>query len=147
MEVKFRISVKAIELSNFLLGESMRALKAYPERMKQLDLTDSDLELIEEFRQKTVKTLTKSKGKTLVERQKIFYSKLIPYISEYGKVIVRDFYEYWTEHNENGKKMKFEMQKVFDIKRRLVTWSKNQKRFNNDKSDTKKSRIERFLEG
>ncbi len=35
------------------------------------------------------------------------------------------FILYWTEHNPKGFKMKFEMQKVFDIGRRLNTWSKN----------------------
>lgn len=58
MEVKFRISVKSIELSNFLLAEAVRSLKAYPERMKELDLSEKDLELIEEYRKKSIKCLT-----------------------------------------------------------------------------------------
>ena len=35
------------------------------------------------------------------------------------------FCNYWTESKTNGKKMRFEMQKTFDIARRLVTWSNN----------------------
>ena len=39
--------------------------------------------------------------------------------------ILKDFVMYWTESNENGNKMKFEMQKTFDINRRLQRWVKN----------------------
>ena len=39
--------------------------------------------------------------------------------------MLKDFVSYWTESNEGGFKMKFEMQKTFDIKRRLQRWHKN----------------------
>lgn len=70
-------------------------------------------------------------------REFIFRDKLVPYIETYGKEMLREFFNYWTEKNENGKKMRFEMQKVFDVSRRLVTWSKNNK-FN--KNGTEKLR-------
>ena len=35
------------------------------------------------------------------------------------------FADYWTESNEKGVKLKFEMQKTFDIGRRLKKWSSN----------------------
>ena len=44
--------------------------------------------------------------------------------------IIDDFCNYWTEKNIAGKKMKFEMQQTFDIKRRLKKWLKNQKDWN-----------------
>lgn len=40
------------------------------------------------------------------------------------------FCDYWTEHSANGKKMRFEMEKVFDISRRLNTWISNETKFN-----------------
>ena len=39
------------------------------------------------------------------------------------------FSDYWTEHNAGGKKMLFEMKKVFDVKRRMATWQKNEQKF------------------
>ena len=39
------------------------------------------------------------------------------------------FLDYWTEKNPNGKKERWQMQKVFDIKRRWTTWQGNQKSF------------------
>ena len=41
------------------------------------------------------------------------------------------FIEYWTEHGENDRKMRFEKQTSFDIKRRLLTWKNNN--YNNAK--------------
>jgi hypothetical protein len=40
--------------------------------------------------------------------------------------LIKDFTDYWTESNTNGSKMKFEMQKTFDVKRRLQRWINNQ---------------------
>ena len=44
--------------------------------------------------------------------------------------IIDDFCNYWTERNVGGTKMKYEMEKTFDIKRRLTRWLKNQKDWN-----------------
>lgn len=43
--------------------------------------------------------------------------------------MLQDFFEYWSEHNPDGKKMRWEMEKVFDINRRLTTWSNNQTKY------------------
>lgn len=40
------------------------------------------------------------------------------------------FIDYWTETNLNGKKMRFEAQKFFDIKKRWATWKRNNEKFN-----------------
>ena len=44
--------------------------------------------------------------------------------------VIDDFCNYWTESNINGNKMKFEMQKTFDVSRRLNRWVKNSKDWN-----------------
>ena len=75
----------------------------------------------------------KPKGKTLQERFEDFQAKLNYYVAEYGHDMVVEFVSYWTEHNEGGKKMRFEMAKnqPFNIKRRLGTFKKNWERYNN----------------
>lgn len=65
---------------------------------------------------------------TLDERQEWFIQQVATYV-EYDKEMLHEFCEYWTEHNDNARKMKFEFQKVFQIKKRLVTWHKNSKKF------------------
>lgn len=40
---------------------------------------------------------------------------------------VDNFIDYWTEKNKSGRLMRFEMQKTFEIKRRLAKWRDNNK--------------------
>ena len=47
-------------------------------------------------------------------------------------VTTLEFFDYWTEHSANSKNMRFEKEKVFDIKKRLERWKRNN--FNNGKS-------------
>ena len=43
----------------------------------------------------------------------------------------KEFIDYWTEHNTNGHTMRYEQQSIFNIKRRMATWIKKSKKFNN----------------
>lgn len=62
-----------------------------------------------------------------------FQNKIAPHIG--GKFADRifdredanDFYRYWSEKNDGGHKMRFEMQKTFEVKKRIVTWMKNKR--------------------
>lgn len=66
------------------------------------------------------------KPATIEERSLIFMDKCAEQLGTYSKETLRAFYDYWTEMNEGGRRMRFEMQKVFDIKKRLITWQKNE---------------------
>lgn len=60
-----------------------------------------------------------------MEKRKVkFYNELIPFVNIYGKEMMREFFDYWTEPNKSKTKMKFELQPTWDTKRRLSTWSK-----------------------
>lgn len=67
----------------------------------------------------------KPKKPTIEERKIVFKEKLKSFLDTYSRDMLNDFFLYWTEHNTDGKKMRFEMEKVFDVKRRLKTWYKN----------------------
>ena len=69
-----------------------------------------------------VKTKTKKKDKEAEFARKSF---IIAQELKVTDEMLKDFVNYWTESNEGGIKMKFEMQKTFDIKRRLQRWHKN----------------------
>ncbi len=58
------------------------------------------------------------------KRKLLFKEKLKQYLPEYGKELLNDFFLYWSEHNENGKKMRWEKERTFGMKARLNTWSK-----------------------
>lgn len=70
------------------------------------------------------------------DRKRSFYNSLRDYVKEYSKGLLREFYEYWSEHGPRDRKMRFEKEKSFDVSRRLKTWSANQKKFGKvDKGD------------
>ena len=54
-------------------------------------------------------------------------------IVPYNATSLREFFDYWTEHGDNDKKMRFEKEKSFGIKRRLATWKKNSKKWDSNK--------------
>lgn len=68
--------------------------------------------------------------KTIDIRRNEFYAELKNYTGIYPKDMLRDFFDYWTEHGTNDKKMRFEKEKTFGITRRLSTWHKNLNKFN-----------------
>ncbi len=66
----------------------------------------------------------------LIDVRKIDFAMKAKMIGqELSLQMVEEFIDYWTERSFNGKKMRFEKETVFDIKRRLKTWEANQKRF------------------
>jgi len=66
--------------------------------------------------------------KSKEERAKEFRESLAPYVEEYGEETIDEFHAYWSESGE-GRKLRKEYERVFDIGRRLATWKRNQYRF------------------
>lgn len=69
----------------------------------------------------------KNEKNDIKERKAEFKKLLAKYKDVYVLDMIKDFYEYWTEHSINDKKMRFEKQTSFDISRRLKTWLRNSK--------------------
>lgn len=88
---------------------------------------------------KATDTIIKQETKkqiTIDERKSKFYDSLAKYVDEYPKQMLRDFFNYWTEHGENDKKLRFEKEKTFGIKQRLSTWySRNPKQYQTNETD------------
>jgi hypothetical protein len=64
-------------------------------------------------------------SKDINKRKQEFASDLTSFVDTYGKAMIREFYDYWTEHGEKDKKMRFEKQTSFNLEARLVRWNKN----------------------
>ena len=78
----------------------------------------------------TLQVEEKEKGKVeLLERKKVFRQSIKDFIKDnpdkYPKQLYIDFEEYWTEHGDKDKKMRYEKEKTFGLSRRLSSWSKN----------------------
>ena len=72
----------------------------------------------------------------LNERKEGFYNSLIPYVTQYGKDMVRAFFDYWSEPNKSNSKMRFELERTWDLARRLGTWASRDNQFNHRSNGT-----------
>lgn len=70
----------------------------------------------------------------LEKKQKLFGKLLVPHLKTYGKNMIREFYDYWSEPNKSGKKMKYELEETWDLKKRLDRWQRNEDKFNKGSS-------------
>ena len=71
----------------------------------------------------------KKPTKTVGERSIEFWEQLQAYKGKYSCEMLQAFYNYWSEHNEGGKKMRWEMQKTWNLSGRLATWQKRGEEF------------------
>ena len=119
--------------------------------------TDGPKQEKKEYNKKESSTIVEPKKKislTLIEnlekRNKSFYESLVPYVDVYGKELIRAFYDYWTEPNKSKTKMRFELEKTWDVKRRLNTWASrekiNSKSHGTDKTKASEQRASEILE-
>ena len=51
------------------------------------------------------------------------------YSYDYSVEMQAEFIEYWTEPNRSKTKLRYELEKTFDIARRIKTWAKRQKQY------------------
>ena len=56
------------------------------------------------------------------------------FMSNLSTDICQEFIDYWTETNKSNSKMKFELERTFDIKKRVARWIKNDKKWNKKES-------------
>lgn len=76
------------------------------------------------------------KEKDIAEREQEFRLAASIYNATYGEQLVKEFCDYWTEPTTGGKKLRWEMQKTWDLKRRLATWYSNEQKFYGNRRGT-----------
>ncbi len=66
-------------------------------------------------------------------RKNDFLNSLEPFLKDYEQEMLKEFFEYWTEHGLRDLKMRFEKEKSFGLSRRLSTWKIRSKTYNTKK--------------
>ena len=84
-------------------------------------------------RREEIRIEDKKEKNNIEERKTEFINSLHPFLNIYSNQLLKDFAEYWTEHGEKDRKMRFEKETSFSINRRLKTWKKNEFKFGNSK--------------
>ena len=80
-----------------------------------------------------------TKTKKSLEERKLDFKCMVVDVMHTEKIdpnIVKEFFEYWTEPNQSKTKLRFELEKTYDISRRIATWMKNNEKFNSNKNVT-----------
>ena len=60
-------------------------------------------------------------------RQLSFVAEAREHFDKYSDDMIKEFVSYWTEPNKSKTKMRFELQRTWDMARRLATWKRNSK--------------------
>ena len=70
------------------------------------------------------------------ERKLKFTSTLNPYLEVYHKETIDKFVAYWTEPNKSNTKFRYELEKTWDLQRRLNTWVERENKYTFAKPNT-----------
>ena len=125
--------IKILEKNNLkgYISVNKQLGKSYlPAKSKDTDTNKSKVKDKNKEKKMDEKILDyKSNG---IERRRVeFCNDVNQYHKDYDKDMRIDFMDYWTEPNKSKAKMKFELEKTWDTKRRLARWSNNN--FNSNK--------------
>jgi hypothetical protein len=71
---------------------------------------------------------------TLPQREYEFKRKCCEFIPAYNLQMIQEFFSWWSEKNKTETKMKWELERTFEISKRLATWAKREKEFKNNKT-------------
>lgn len=66
-------------------------------------------------------------NKVFYEKELNFKKEIETYQNTYSIEMLKAFFIYWSEPNKTKSKMRFEMEKTWDTKRRLITWFERNK--------------------
>ena len=101
-------------------------------------------------KQKVEKSIEQKRRLLEVHRGE-FYNSLVPFVQMYGKEMVRDFFDYWSEPNKGKTQMRYEMQPTWCLAMRLATWNKRKRNYvrkstTDEKREANAAVIERLRE-
>ena len=85
-------------------------------------------------------TINNTVNNTINKREAVFKKNLTTFSNTYTSDLLENFFDYWSEKNKSGKKMKFELQKTFETSKRLATWFKRQEKWKKEKVSVKKKK-------
>ncbi len=73
------------------------------------------------------RALPAKRTKVIEERQQEFGATLQQFLGQYGRETLGAFYRYWTEPNKSRTKLRFELERTWELERRLQTWASREK--------------------
>ena len=114
----------------FQYGELNPNVKVHKSVIKLLD--KHNIELANPL--VSVKDKDKDKAKDINTKKEEFAKRVEKEVfdMQIDPNMIKEFIEYWTEHNDGGRVLRYEQQSIFNIRKRMSTWVKNSKKFNSN---------------
>jgi len=75
--------------------------------------------------------INERKEEEIKEKENLFKEEVFLF-SEYSADMLNQFYLYWSQHNKKGL-MKWELEKTWELKKRLEFWQRNNKKYSHQK--------------
>lgn len=93
---------------------------------KDKDLKEKEKTILTDGKKESEKVMVAAEAATSARKEK-FYASLVPFVDKYGKEMIREFFDYWSEMNRSKSKMRYEQQTTWELERRLKTWADREK--------------------
>jgi hypothetical protein len=106
--------------------------------------TQSDSNAIKEKKVKEIKE-KEIKVDDIEDRKLKFASTLEIFLPQYGRETLNKFYGYWTEPNKSNTKFRQELEKTWDLNRRLERWVSNNYNKGKNLSNGQPSKMESMV--
>lgn len=128
--------VKAAGRKNTRVNSNINLLKT----VNNQESTPNNQETELNNQESTQRKVKKSKVKKTIEEREADFKKQVFSHSNFTKNILKEFFMYWSEKNNDNSKMKFESQDFFNTKTRIEKWIQNDKNWNKNKKANLKKR-------
>ena len=76
------------------------------------------------------KNAGRSPEELLEARKGKFRDEILSYSEKYPAYMLEAFFGYWSEKNKSKTQMRYELERTWELPRRLATWARNDKTFN-----------------
>ena len=74
-----------------------------------------------------IRNRNENRNESIDRREDIFKSEIFEFTEKYNETMLNKFCGYWTEKNKSKTKMRFELEKTFEVSKRLATWASRDK--------------------
>lgn len=118
---------KEIRELNNALGELRAELRAVVEKMGQAKGENKKKDEEDNTKESPYGDKKNAAKAATLSRKESFYQSLVPFVGKYQKEMIRSFFDYWSELNKSETKMRYELEKTWELPKRLATWANREK--------------------
>jgi len=117
-----RMLLESEKRNKFSERQRERIQKYWDEKKEMGEYRGNTVELPYENENEN-ENIIEDKNERINKREVKFKSEVFEFTDKYPETMLDKFCNYWTEKNKSKTKMRWELEKTFEIMRRLVTWA------------------------